>query len=73
MNNRQEQFMEEVDRWRNKFSHPLTREQAVDVILDEREFDEEVGEFTDTSLRYDVYSYRDFQKLCYDFKYKGER
>ena len=61
-------WLERVDLWRNKFSAPLTREQAVEVILDQREWDEEKGELVGETKRTvcDAVEWEDFG---FSFKY----
>jgi hypothetical protein len=67
-------WLERVDSWREKFSDPLTREQAIEVILDEREWDEESGELLGETKK-TVCDAVEWQDFGYSFKYfqQGEK
>ena len=35
--------LERLDKWRGKFSFPLSRNEAIEILLDERKFDTEIN------------------------------
>ena len=54
------EWLRVVDAWRLKFKHPLTREQAIDVLRDEREFKD--GEFTSPKMS-DITCWKEYSEF----------
>lgn len=51
---RKEQWLKELDMWRNKFKPVLSREQAKQVLLDTRTFNKRIGGY-DEPVMGDLY------------------
>jgi len=43
-------WLEYLDEWRNKFSFPLTRKQACEIIIDDRKYDSEKDDYTEPNM-----------------------
>ena len=55
-------WLQDIDKWRKKFTIPLTRKQAAEILLDERTFKD--GEFLEPRQA-DLY-FDDFEVFCYE-------
>jgi len=65
-------WLDRVDEWRNKFTNPLTRGQAVEVILDECDWDEASGEMIGGTIKF-VCEAVEWQDFGYSYKYHEEK
>lgn len=60
-----ETWLEMIDAWRNKFSEPLTRRQVVEILLDDRAFNDDIGEFTEP--RISCLYFANWEHMCHNY------
>jgi hypothetical protein len=53
-----------LDKWREKFSFPLSRKQAAEILLDEKRWDDENKEYIDIEAK-DIWGWVDAKSTLY--------
>ncbi len=62
--------LERLDEWKDKFSFPLTRKQACELLLDDRQWDKELKKYTKLDRR-ELYTSVNFAEVI-ELLYYGE-